>query len=137
MSDEEEYAGLDDDDIFPPPISLADLKQRIVEEHGIVVDDSDPIVVFHTIHRLYIEELQGNLKATSKLTSASVAKCLNVLKTETLDSSLKQTLERLHVDAQEMAGAKAALKKLRNITLLFVVLSWVALFLNILVHSRS
>ncbi len=137
MSKEEEYAGLDDDDIFPPPISLADLKQRIVEKHGIVIGDDDPIMIQHTMHGFFIEDLQVNLKATSKLTSASVAECLNVLKNETLDSSLKQTLERLHVDAQAMAGAKAALKKLRNITLLFVTLSWVALFLNILVFIRS
>ncbi len=137
MSDEEDYAGLDDDDIFPPPISLADLKQHIVENHGIVIGDDDPIMIQHTMHGLFIEELQANLAATAKLTSASIAECLTVLKNETLDSSLKQTLERLHIDAQEMAGAKAALKKLRNITLLFVTLSWVALFLNILVLARS
>ena len=149
MSEEEEdYGGIDDEDTLPPPITLDQLKHRILQNHGMAIGDDDPILVQHTMHCIFIENLQEALvqnqrrveeivATASDKTGETVKSVLEVLKNETLDSSLKQTLERFGLEAEKIAGIKQSMNRLRTIIIALTVFSWIALSLNFLVLIRS
>lgn len=143
----ETYVGLEDGTL-PPPVDLDQMKKRILETHGTSIGDDDPLLMQHTMHSLFIEDLQAQLKAfakgmtkilqgTGETTSNAVSECLRVLKDETLESSLQQTLSRMAEAAKLVEGVEGNLTRLRNTTFAMVALSWVAVLLNVLILIRS
>lgn len=144
---DEDYAGMDDDDIVD--IRTFDhLKDHIEKELGVTLGRNTPEGVAVTLQAILIGDLQALLRGyqrkldeileeTGRVTANQVQQCLQVLKDETLDSSLRQTLLRFSEEVERTNSVKAALTRLRNTTFVMVALSWVALFLNIIVLARS
>ena len=141
------YGGGDDRD-YADVATLEQMRERIKEANNAVIDKDDPTAIQFTIHRVFIEhlrEVHGEFSAKMEVvlegarqaTADHVRECLQVLKDETLDTSLKQTLARVAQEAANASSVKASLVRLRNATFVMVALSWVALFLNILVLARS
>lgn len=128
--------------------SLDMLLKLIAEKHKVALDKDDPLLIQHTMHTVFINDLKrivdifGErtrkiLEESGEATAGHVRECLQVLKDETLDSSLKQTLARVAQEAATASSVKASLLRLRNATFVMVVLSWAALFLNIVLLARS
>ena len=141
------YGG-DDDRDYKDVATLEQMRERVKEANGAVIDKDDPTAIQFTIHRVFIEHLrevhadfttkmETVLEGARQATADHVRECLQVLKDETLDTSLKQTLARVAQEAANASSVKASLVRLRNATFVMVALSWVALFLNILVLARS
>ena len=144
---DDDYAGANDDDTVD--IRTFDQLKAIIEErHDYSLGRKTPEGVFCTLQGILIDDLQSLLRRyqrkideileeTGRVTAHQVQQCLQVLKDETLDSSLRQTLSRFAAEAERANSVKSALVRLRNTTFVMVALSWVALFLNILVLLRS
>ena len=132
--------------------TFSQVKDRVEKEHKVSVEHGDPAALVWAMHGILLEDLQAALKGTTReieailgeageVTAAHVRECLNVLKDETLNSSLRQTLQqtlaRVAQEAANAATVQTALVRLRNQTYLMVALSWLALFLNIFILTRS
>ena len=144
---DDDYAGEDDDDDVDIR-TFDQLKDIIEERHNLKLGKRTPQGVFCTLQGILIEDLQALLRGhrrkldeileeTGRLTAHQVKECLQVLKDETLDSSLRQTLARVSEEAERASTVRTALTRLRNTTFIMVALSWVALFLNLIVLIRS
>lgn len=145
---ENEYGGLEDQDTMPPPITLDQMKDRIRSENNIALCDDDPLLVQYTMHVLFIENMQQQLDHFSKQTAAiiqntgamtanAVSECLQVLKDETLDSALKQTLAQYTEEIKQFLAVEESIKSLRRTLVILTTLCWVALFVNFLLFIRS
>ena len=143
-----DYGKAETDKSTVDPHSLDMVRKIILDKHNTALDDEDPLLIQHTMHLVFIGDLQkvvdafcarmeGILEETGTSTAEHVRACLDVLKDETLDSSLKQTLARVAQEASGTASVKASLLRLRNTTFIMVAMSWVALFLNFLILVRS
>lgn len=120
------YAGINDPDDLPPPCSLAEMKARISERCHIALGDDDPLVAVHTMHELFIEDLQRSLTAFMEVMShrmgdvgttcaKAVGECLDVLKNETLDSSLKNTLVQVGEHARTVGGLEQTIRNFKKL----------------------
>ncbi len=145
---ENEYGGLEDQDTMPPPITLDQMKDRIRSENNIALCEDDPLLVQYTMHVLFIENMQQQLDHFSKQTAAiiqntgemtanAVSECLQVLKDETLDSALKQTLAQYTEEIKQFLAVEESIKRLRRTLVILTTLCWVALFVNFLLFIRS
>lgn len=142
-----DYASIDDKDTEDVR-TFEQVQALIAEKHGAVLDKDDPMAIQFTLQQIFLEDVKavlGNfrkqmvaiLESTGKTTASHVQTCLETLKDETLESSLNQTLARVAQEAKNVSGVHSALARLRNATFIMVILSWVALLLNILVLARS
>jgi len=122
----DDYGGIDDTDDLPPPCSLAEMKARISERCQIALGDDDPLVAVHMMHELFIEDLQRSLTAFMDVMShrmgdvgttcaKAVGECLDVLKNETLDSSLKNTLVQVGEHARSVGGLEQTIRSFRKL----------------------
>ena len=141
------YPGGDDAD-HTDVRTFDQLRKRLALEGQKVIDKDDPLAIHYTMHRVFIDhleevhaaervKLEAIFENTGEATAAYVRECLKVLRDETLDSSLKQTLARVAQEAANATSVQNSFIRLRNTTFIMVALSWVALFLNIIVLVRS
>ena len=134
-----DYGGIGQD-IEMPIFNLPELKQRIIEKTNQAIDDDDPIMMQLVMIELFVDQVAGLLKWQDKQvrsavsgaadeTQKAVKQCLETLQSETLDSSLKRTLERFDVEAKSRYWQMVSMKSVKWLLSINIIL----LILTILV----
>ena len=134
---EEEESKYRADDVPRPPLDLKELQEQLWERAKVHVNDDDPLMAQIHAQILFVEELEHQLSTHDKKlegiidgaadkTAEAVEKCLDVLKSETLDSSMQQTLARFEEEAKfryMQMMASTSIKWLLVINIIFLIVT--------------
>ena len=104
-------------------MSLADLRTRIWEVHGVTVGEDDPVMVLHTIHAAFLDDYQAMLDRHHEAMRASVGEIVGELsatlsetvetfQSETLTESLRDKIAQISEQARIADQAKAGMRRI-------------------------
>ena len=142
------YGGSTDTDLVPPPTSMAEMKARLAERHGVAVGDDEPLLMTYTMLEIFLADLErvleqqnsavtNGMQGVGRQCADAVRECLDVLRDETLDTSLKYTLAQVADYARQTSGLVGTITRLRNWMIAIVGLFWLGVAAQIvLVFTR-
>ena len=104
-------------------MSLADLRTRIWEVHGLTMDENDPVLVLHTVHAAFLEDYQAMLDRHHEAVRASVGEIVGELsanlsetveafQSETLTESLREKIAQISEQTRIANAAQAGMRRI-------------------------
>ena len=124
-----------------PPLSMAELKARIVKEHEVAISDDDPVLMTFTMLQLAVEEMdrvnavhrsgmEAHVSDAAESCANAVGECLTVLRDENLESGLQMTLQRVIAQAGLVNKIMGRMWWILAAFLVLSILNWTAVLVT-------